>query len=401
MEDSFDKLLTPELLAQAEERLRDLPRPLIFFHPKGTNFHNEKNLSDDCIIDTIRQLLSGTTGSVIICDWDDRVPYSNHARVRHLKASWGHLPTIEFVALMHFASLLIGVDSGPIHLANMTSLPSLGVFHHFFPWCVCLPRVSGKSACLTNTPDNCIVERRRVWNSIEYSGSMPTASTIVSTGLRMLSPRYGLPSGQDALIQHLVVDRLQAAPPGQALADRHNTMDVVFRHLGSVADPVIVETGCVRSYEDWSAGYSTYLFGLYLDYRQSGSLVSVDIDGERCQSARHYCRDFSRVEVVASDSVAWLKSNETPIDVLYLDSMDADIPGTEEHGLNEAMAAEARVKHGGLIVIDDTTHDGRNWRGKGGLAVPYLLAIGYEMLASGYQCVLQKGTFGRVYEWKN
>jgi len=148
----------------------------------------------------------------------------------------------------------------------------------------------------------------------------------------------------------------------------------------------------VRLEEDCGAGYFTYLAGCYLDGKGHGSLTSVDIDPHHCATARKLCLPWAGyTEVIEADSVKFLKGRTEPIDVLYLDSMDCDTHthGHQDHGLQEAIAGEALVTDGGLIVIDDTAF-AAGWTGKGAKAVPYLLGKGWKLLGCGYQAVLQK-----------
>lgn len=388
LDDSFASITTPEVRGEVERFVGDLPRPLVLLHTRGTNFPTEKSIPDATTNELYRLLLDGMPGTVVLLDWDHRVPSPPHGRIRHLRRDWKHASVLELGCLLDTADLLVGIDSGPFHLANWTRCPSLGIFHHFFTWCVSLPRASGKTAVLTRDSHHAdTVTRRRVWNPIEYPAPMPSAQHIARHALRMLEgSRYGLPVGRDVMIQHLVRD-CQQPPPGQPQADRHNTLDAAFRQLANIPTPRIVETGCVRSEEDWSAGYFGYLAGLYCAAK-GGSVSSVDITPGNCETARRLTAGMP-CEVVQSDSAAYLTQRTEPIDLLYLDSLDADAPGSAEHGLREAIAGERLVGANGLIVIDDTAYQG-GWTGKGAKAVPHLLAHNWQLLSSGWQCVLRR-----------
>ncbi len=54
---------------------------------------------------------------------------------------------------------------------------------------------------------------------------------------------------------------------------------------------MIVETGCIRSAEDWSAGYATYLVGYFL-HHHGGELHSVDNDPNNVAFARAWTAAF-------------------------------------------------------------------------------------------------------------
>ncbi|AWM39772.1 hypothetical protein GobsT_18660 [Gemmata obscuriglobus] len=396
LEDSFDKLITPEVRAEVDRFLDGLPRPIVCIHSKGTNFQGEKTIPDKAISEVYSLLLDGMPGSLVLMDWDNRVPRPPHGRIRHVKRDWGHISVLQTAALLSASDLLIGIDSGPYHLAAMTRTPALGVFHHFYPSCVTLPRPTLKNVVMTRNANSykpVNQARRKRWSVVEYGGALPSASDIATHALRMLTgPRYGLPLGRDVMLQQMVRDWLKASTGTSALADRNNTMDWLFRELGRFPNPQIVETGSIRSREDWSAGYSTYLFGCYLDGRNAGQLTSTDVDGGNCATARELCRPWGeRVSVVESDSVQFLKGYGGKIDVLFLDSMDCEHAEHASHGLAEAKAAEPHFHDGSIVGFDDTVWQSGRWTGKGGLGVPYLLGQGWKVAASGYQTFLVIG----------
>jgi len=390
LEGSFDQVVTPAVRTDVSRFLDGLLRPIVLLHTKGTNFQGMKSVSDQVTVELYRRLLDEMPGTIVLLDWDFRVPAPPHGRIRHIKRDWGHINVLELGHLMNQSDLLIGVDSGPWHLANMTRVPALGIFHEFFPWCVSLPRPNGKSAVLTrDSHHNCTVQRRKNWSPIEYAGSTPDAESIAKHAVRMLKgPRYGLPIGRDAMVQQWIFEFCKSSTSTSAIADRNNTLDVLFQLIKNFQAPSIVETGCVRSHEDWSAGYFGYLAGAWIHARGCGNLASVDIDPERVKIAKEICR-FWPCEVICSDSVDYLENRSAPIDVLYLDSMDCEIPEHAEHGLREAKAAERLLKFGSLVVLDDTVWDGC-WSGKGAKAVPYLLGRGFRVEAMGYQTILRK-----------
>lgn len=420
--------ITQEDAAGAARFCADLPRPMILLHTSGTNWADAKNLPPHVVTDLYNRLLDGMPGSLIVLDWDHRVVKLPHARVRHILDDWGHLTLSQLAALYREASLLIGVDSGPYHLTAMTDLPALGVFTHHYPSCVTLART--RSAVMTRNaasyqPVN--QARRSRWSVLEYPNAIPDAAAIATHALRMLAgPRYLTDPtriGRDVMLQQWVRDWLRQSSSLSPRADRDLTTDRLLRECTArfaspaassfngepeaTADPqptntvaygsplndrptspLIVETGCCRSREDWSAGYSTYLLGCYLDGLNLGHLHTVDLSAERLAIARDLCSPWSsRITYHASDSVAWLAAFPDPIDVLYLDSMDTEAPQHAEHCLSEVRAAEPRLHARSLLMIDDTVWS-KGWKGKGALAVPYLLSTGWRILASGYQVLL-------------
>jgi hypothetical protein len=389
---AVDAFVSPADARAAATFVRDLPRPIVLLHTAGTSSPETKSLPNPLTSTLYRTLLRAFPGSLVLLDWDRRVPRLANARVRHTEADWGHIGLGELAALMSEAALLIGVDSGPYYFASLTRLPVLGVFHHHYPACLTLPRANNVNlARAAYAPVN--VNRRSKWNIVEYAGSMPTADEIALQAGRMLAgPRYGLPLGRDVMLQQWVLDWCNAAPAAFPVGERALTFDVVLRETTRrFADPTIVETGCIRSPEDWRAGYSSYLFGAYLDGRNAGRLISLDNDFAHCRFAMQACEPWAkRTSVTCTDSVSWLTTAGETIDVLYLDSLDTDFPGHADHALRETIAAEDKLSADALVVYDDSPWDG-GWAGKGAKAIPYLLERGWRVIAAGYQTVVSRG----------
>ena len=91
------------------------------------------------------------------------------------------------------------------------------------------------------------------------------------------------------------------------------------------------------------------------------------------------------VNVVESDSVAFLKSFDETIDVLYLDSdNDANLI------LDEAKAALGCLHEESIILIDDCFDEERKKTHgieKGDLVIPFLEENGWQMVANHYQAL--------------
>jgi hypothetical protein len=388
--------ITQEQAAAAARFVEHLPRPIVLLHTNGTNWIERKNLPTEVTTELYGRLLDGMPGTIVLLDWDNRVPRLPSLRVRHIKDDWGHLSIGELAALYRESDLLIGVDSGPYHLSAMTQIPALGVFTGHYPSCVTLPRT--RSAVMTRDADSYrpVNQARRIrWSILEYPGATPSAAAIAKHALRMLKGcRYLTHEsriGRDVMLQQWVRDWLRQSSNLTPRADRDLTIDWLLRETTKrFTDPHIVETGCCRSSEDWSAGYSTYIWGAYLDGLGVGRLDTVDIDHQRIAVAQSLCKPWQkRITFNVSDSVRWLEQPFQPIDVLYLDSMDTEHPEHAQHCIAEIRAALPRLHDRSIVAIDDTVWD-RGWKGKGSVAVPWMLEHGWRLIASGYQCVLER-----------
>lgn len=384
-----------------EEFLRDLPRPIVLLHSMGNTSQESKNVPPDVAIELYRQLLDRMAGTLVLLDWDDRVPRLSNWRVRHMTDDWRWIQVSTLVALMEAADLLISVDSGPLHLARLTDVPIVGLFPTLtkHPARVSLPRGRSVNVVPRDIAHACDRETRILFNIVESPSDRGfDPAFIADIAARMLAgPRYldREQLGADVQMQQFVLEWERGSP--NALTDyndRHRGFDVLLKKMRArFTFPLVVETGCIRGEEDWGgAGFGTYLLGAYT-HRSGGEVVSVDIDADHCAFARRATREMESVKVFNGDSVALLERFGAPIDVLVLDSMDTEIPGHQEHALREAKAG-ARWLHGrSIILIDDTVYRRREFTGKGALAVPWLQDQGWRVLHSGYQTILvREGT---------
>ena len=179
------------------------------------------------------------------------------------------------------------------------------------------------------------------------------------------------------------------------LERRFKTFERAFELLLERSDArrTIVETGCVREKNDFSAGYSSVLFGEFLE-RYGGRLHSVDISARNVEICRKLTRRYARFATCyQSDSVAFLTewpalSERTPIDLLYLDSLDYPLLGefprevSQEHCLGELDAALPSLAARAIVLIDDADMPGG---GKPLLARKRLVELGWTCELDDYQ----------------
>ena len=159
------------------------------------------------------------------------------------------------------------------------------------------------------------------------------------------------------------------------VAQRNPTFNHLFSLMADLKNPTIVETGTIRIHGDLGLigdGHSTLKFADYCS-KFGGKLYSLDIDPEAIAlSSWMVSRKYPNVEVnvIHSDSVAFLESFDEPIDVLYLDSAnDANLI------LNEAKAALGCLHEESIILIDDCFSDEQKTSSmiqKGDLVIPFL-----------------------------
>jgi len=119
------------------ERRSDGRFPVVLLHYQGNTSCDRKDLTHD----QARQVCEAVrhAGQIpVILDWDNRSPLVDQQHVFNPSAShalWHNRGTGDaeiLAALIEASSLMIGVDSGPLHVAGATTTPTLGVWtwHH-------------------------------------------------------------------------------------------------------------------------------------------------------------------------------------------------------------------------------------------------------------------------------
>ncbi len=375
--------LTPSVSEEAKGRVArwidDLPRPLFLLHTRGATSPQRKNYPPDLEVEVVEQLLQ--MGSVVYLTWDRGGPETfKSARYRVLG------PSVEELYWMTSrADVFLGIDSGPYHLARMTGTPRVGVWFDIPAWHACIP--SPDTVNLVRPHGN-NPYKRFDFNMVQvprFSGESVARHVKRIVAPRKLSPQVGT----DIVLQSLVEELGHKNATLSNVVDRNLSVARIFEFLRDRQKPQVLETGCIRSVDDWGAGWFTALCG-YMLKSVGGHLVSVDYTPKNCDFARLWTGRLP-VTVVESDSVQFLDNYAGPkLDVIYLDSMDTDVPGHQEHCLAEARAAVPHLKDDGLLVIDDSPWDGEKWVGKGGLAIPWLLERGWRHVFKGYQSIFAR-----------
>lgn len=388
----LDPFVTPEVELTVDRLIRDLPRPLVLFHPQGNTGQESKNLSHEVQAEVIRGILDRTDASVITLDWDNRVYKLNNYRVRHLTDDLQRLGTVELYRLIQRADLLLGADSGPLHLTRFTDTPALGCWTHHFPSHYALPR--GRTANIVprgNRWREWVRYRRLSFNVLECPSERINGGFIAEQAARLLSaPVYVQDGTADVLLQTLVDKLRQFDSPLTGFIDRHRSVDKFLKLAKGMNAPNVLETGCIRSPDDWTAGFSSYLFGLFLRHH-GGRLTSIDLDPVNVAFARSWTAGMP-VEVVQGHSHEVLAGYTGPaLDLVYLDSADTGTPGYQECCLEEARLILPRLAARCAVLVDDTCYGAGQLRGKGTLAVPFLLTQGFRVAYGGYQVLLTRG----------
>jgi FkbM family methyltransferase len=118
--------------------------PAVAIHYEGNTSRAEKDIP----VETVRRLCEDImeSGAVpVILDWDRRTPLADGVRIHNpdvhaeLWVGTGTGDAEALAALIELSALMVGVDSGPLHVAGATSTPTVGVWlrhhplHYFAP----------------------------------------------------------------------------------------------------------------------------------------------------------------------------------------------------------------------------------------------------------------------------
>jgi predicted O-methyltransferase YrrM len=180
------------------------------------------------------------------------------------------------------------------------------------------------------------------------------------------------------------------------LYNRAIGFDIMWRLLlnQKSRDFNIIETGTLRTPNNWTDGQSAALFTRFVEHH-SGHVRSVDIDSEACNTAQGFISS-KQFTVTCSDSVTWLKQQTDldQVDLFYLDSYDVDWNNDTDsanHHLKEFQVIEPFIRPGTVVAIDDNSRwMASNQRtGKGRAVVEYLADQNHLPIYDEYQIIFQ------------
>jgi hypothetical protein len=155
-----------------------------------------------------------------------------------------------------------------------------------------------------------------------------------------------------------------------------------------VKNYMILETGTVRTINEWSDGQSTRLFDMFVNFYQ-GNVYSVDISEDACATSKSIVTP--KVLFRCGDSVQFLheRPSDEKFDLIYLDSFDVDFenhhPSSLHHIFELCSVLHKNTKPGTIIAIDDN----KEGAGKGQYIQQYFDMIGMKKVYDGYQLIYQ------------
>lgn len=171
---------------------------------------------------------------------------------------------------------------------------------------------------------------------------------------------------------------------------RHWTFRIALNLLYQQPNHNIVETGTIRQLNDFGAGYSTFIFGTFIE-RYGGHITTIDISEQNMKVCMDVTKDFKdKVTYHIADSLFALTLLKEPIDLLYLDSLDTPMGDNEDaslaqkHCLKEFKIVEHLLHDKSIVLIDDNNFANG---GKSRFIKKYLAEKGWRVLLNAQQSI--------------
>lgn len=173
--------------------------------------------------------------------------------------------------------------------------------------------------------------------------------------------------------------------------NRAEAFKTIGYHLIYLSRPVnIIETGSLRTAEDWIGNGQSTLVWNWLIRELGGKCVSIDLSPSVCDFAKSHTK---HVEVINGNSLSVLPkmTDIEDYDIIYLDSFDwspSVSARSSLHHVTELGLVWDRLKTGCLIAVDDC-HERE--AGKHALVKYFFDLMGNRPIHEGWVTIWKKG----------
>lgn len=361
-------------VARYVEELKKKHRYFIVVQACGNSYKDRKRIEPEQLKTFVDTLVKEFDATVFINDlqgeyrsFDEELKYSNYV-VRS-----EHVFTIEeFLYLLLHATLVIGVDSGTLHLARSFGIPTIGLFEKISPVMYSVPDKNTLSLIIGDT----YAKEYDRFNYVFRLGYTPSLNHRKTTDLlrRVLDKQDALIADYLSNIKHF--------------SSTFQSREPLFEFLLANSKNIL-ELGSTRQFRDFSAGYSTYLFAMIAAMKE-GKLRTIDLN---TSIASKILEQFKLVDVdveaIEGNTLEVLPSIDDMqcFDTIYIDTVDATEPYAPDHALLEYQLVCDRFN--GWIIVDDTFHDGNTCRGKGAKIFKVARSHSKRVLFLGQNLVIQ------------
>ena len=172
-----------------------LPRRYVVTHLKGDSGTLLKNLPDHACLTLWRDLLDAEgMGDVTVVNLDDGgvCPPCAHRRLRSISPRLLGMDLADVYHLLAGAALVVGIDSGVLHLARWAGAPALGLWTHNRPWHFALPRPDATH--LAQPPGAADAPAAAPYNAAAWPGGGVTGGAAAGVALRLLGGKVHGPA---------------------------------------------------------------------------------------------------------------------------------------------------------------------------------------------------------------
>lgn len=357
-----------------------MARPIILYHSRGNTNAGTKSITDEQSLTLYEAVAQRSGGTLVVLDWVNQCPPGDGVHQRHL-SEFGNCDVPTLWEMIRQADLMVGCDSGPLHLARLTKTKTIGFWQNrHYPARYTLPRLEQLNVTLSDYGDRWHKWKRIPYTIVQHEGTVHDPQRLAVRVEQMLGPpRFLAPSQIAADIQlQDFVEHMRGKPVevGEPYAYRNlgfaRALEIAGRRFQG---PMIVETGSMASEECWhTTGMSTYVLGCFAMHRD-GNLVTIDRSPEAYTCAYEWTRCFGDTVVcVQGDAEQELKRfGLTGIDLLYLDGGDP---------LLEWAAALPALSPNALVLINDVYRHGLDFRRIATGAGWHVLHEGTQLLVS-------------------
>lgn len=375
--------------------LSGMARPIILFHAMGNSFAAAKNLSVETIVSATLSILDRCCGTVILLDWDNRAPVVRHPRCRHVQHDFRLLSVPELWCLLDESDLVISIDSGPFHLARMTSTPTIGVWTLHHPATYALPRLNTLNL-VPSAYHDWSHSTRGPYNIIDIDEPSRYPTMIVDIVERFFSGAWLFHeadvAARDVQLQYVLQHQLddnRFRPTSGTATPAGSISRCLAESARRFPQPTIlaISSDCLgcRAY---AVDHVLFVFAAYLDGRKAGHLITIAADEATTRRIRAASGPFENVEAITQAAPAtFLGRFPSTIDILYV-ALDTDASSSSSDLCEDIIAAALpKMTRDSLIMIEESDA-GSHRKGTCASSVGNLLRRDWKILAMDHRALL-------------
>lgn len=164
---------------ETSEFLEGVRGPMVAIHLNGHSSRSSKDISIKTALRLQSQLVEAGF-FVILLDEDGITARLDSERVRSIRDRWSPMPIECLCALISQVGLIVGIDSGPLHLCSATSARSIGIWTDHKPHKFSLPSEKANHLVRDELYKSIHKEHRVAWNMDSYGSDDDLVVKVLS-----------------------------------------------------------------------------------------------------------------------------------------------------------------------------------------------------------------------------